>query len=108
MRMKHLNATNRKNNILPARSSPRATIQISFEAPAAHEVFVAGDFNGWNLRSTPLRKDAQGIWRAQIQVSPGPHEYRLIVDGQWQNDPHAAASVANPFGSSNSFVQAAA
>lgn len=106
--MKQLIATNRKNDNLPARSAQPATIQISLAAPGAHEVFVAGDFNGWNSRSSPLRKDAQGIWRVQIPVSPGPHEYRLIVDGQWQNDPHAAASVANPFGGSNSFVQVAA
>jgi 1,4-alpha-glucan branching enzyme len=103
--MKHLNASNRKNDNLPAKSSQTAMIQISPEAPEAHEVFVAGDFNGWNPKSTPLRKDAQGIWHTQIRVSPGPHEYRLLVDGQWQNDPHAAASVANPCGSSNSFVQ---
>lgn len=106
--MKRHKPTSRNVEHLPARSTPLATLHLALVAPEAREVFVAGDFNGWNPRSTPLHKDAQGVWRAHIRVSPGPHEYRLIVDGQWQNDPHAAASVLNPFGGSNSLVQVGA
>jgi 1,4-alpha-glucan branching enzyme len=81
------------------------TIAISFAAAEAHEVFVAGDFNQWNPKGTPLNKDAQGVWRTQLQVPPGGHEYRLVVDNQWQDDPHAANYIPNPFGSHNAFVQ---
>jgi 1,4-alpha-glucan branching enzyme len=54
-----------------------------------------------------LHKDAKGVWRVELQVSPGGQEYRLIVDDQWQDDPHAASFIPNPFGSRNCFVQVA-
>jgi 1,4-alpha-glucan branching enzyme len=80
-------------------------IEIVYRQNGAEEVFIAGDFNQWNPRSTPLRKDTNGDWRASLLLRPGPHEYRLVVDGEWRNDPRAVRSVANPFGSLNSVVQ---
>ena len=81
------------------------TIDITFNAAEAREVFIAGDFNQWNPRSTPMHKDARGVWKKQLRLSRGGHEYRLVVDGQWRDDPHAAASIANPYGGCNAFVQ---
>ena len=104
--MKQTKANSPKvNKMRLARASQPNTFAIAFDAAEACEVFVAGDFNRWNPRSTPLRKDAQGVWRTELGVPPGGHEYRLIVDGQWQNDPRATGSIANPYGSNNSFVQ---
>ena len=80
-------------------------IEIVYRENGAQEVFIAGDFNQWNPRSTPLHKDANGDWRTLLLLRPGPHEYRLVVDGKWQSDPRAVRSVANPFGSTNSVVQ---
>ena len=80
-------------------------IEITCHATRAAEVFIAGDFNQWNPRSTPLQKDANGTWRTLLLLTPGPHEYRFVVDGAWQSDPHAVHSVTNPFGSRNSVVQ---
>jgi 1,4-alpha-glucan branching enzyme len=106
--MKPTTTINPKNNNLAlARSNSPRTLQISFAGASAHAVYVAGDFNQWNSKSSPLHKDAKGVWRAELQVSPGGHEYRLIVDDQWQDDPHAASFIPNPFGSRNCFVQVA-
>jgi 1,4-alpha-glucan branching enzyme len=80
-------------------------VEIVFHATEAEEVFIAGDFNRWNPRSTPLRKDANGTWKTVLLLAPGPHQYRLVVDGQWRNDPSAICSIANPFGSRNSVMQ---
>jgi len=85
--------------------SPLKAIQLTFAATEAREVFIAGDFNQWDPKSTPMHRDARGVWKRQLRLSPGGHEYRLVVDGQWQDDPHAAASIANPYGGNNSFVQ---
>lgn len=106
--MKHTNTNSPKSSKLPlARTSQPRTIEILFDAAEAGEVFVAGDFNQSNPKSMPVRKDAQGVWRAHLQVPPGGHEYRLIVDNQWRDDPHAAGLIPNPFGSSNAFAQVA-
>ena len=38
-------------------------------------------------------------------LAPKRHEYRFIVDGEWQDDPHAAIQVPNEFGSSNCVLE---
>jgi 1,4-alpha-glucan branching enzyme len=31
-------------------------------APSAHQLFLAGDFNDWDSRSHPLKKNVDGVW----------------------------------------------
>jgi 1,4-alpha-glucan branching enzyme len=106
-RMQQTNTVDLQSNkrALAGTSQPN-TIKIAFVSAEAREVFVARDNNQWNPGSTPLSKDAQDVWRTQLRVPPGRHEYRLVVDDQWQTNPRAAGSIANPYGSSNSVVQA--
>ena len=66
--------------------------------PDAREVHVAGTFNDWDPRETPLRRDALGDWSVELSLPPGEHRYRLIVDGEWTDDPSAQRMEANPFG----------
>ena len=104
--MKQTNTAVPNGSKLPLIRYPKSkTIEITFDGTEAREVFIAGDFNQWNPRSTPMRKDARGVWKRQLRLSSGGHEYRLVVDGQWRDDPHAPASIANPYGGCNSFVQ---
>lgn len=78
-------------------------IDIVAELPQAQSVYVAGSFNGWDQKKTPLRKDGNG-WKATLQLAPGRYEYKFIVDGQWVCDPRAKECVQNDFGSSNSVL----
>ena len=80
---------------------------ITFEYfnPAAREVFLAGNFNDWQPRATPMTKQRGGKWSTELLLKPGQYEYRLFVDGQWQDDPMAARFVANPFGGLNSAIE---
>ena len=70
-------------------------------APQARSVFLAGNFNQWNLSSHPLKKDKRGIWKISLPLNPGRYEYRFFVDKQWQNDPYCSSLVENPFGTFN-------
>ena len=81
--------------------SRRMEVELTFEAPQAERVFVAGDFNHWRAGDLRLRRDETGTWRIPLWLAPGRYEYRFIVDGEWQNDPQASACVPNEFGSSN-------
>jgi 1,4-alpha-glucan branching enzyme len=83
----------------------RIEVELTCEAPKAETVFVAGDFNHWRARDLRLRRDAAGSWKVQVWLAPGRYEYRFIVDGEWQDDPHASARVPNAFGSSNCVLQ---
>jgi 1,4-alpha-glucan branching enzyme len=80
---------------------------VSFEYfnPAAREVLVAGSFNDWQPHATPMTRHRGGNWAAKLLLKPGPYEYRLVVDGQWQDDPMAARFVANSFGGLNCVIE---
>jgi len=76
-------------------------VNFRLSAPEAQNVFLAGDFNGWDVHSHPLKKDSKGTWKISIDLKPGRYEYRFIVDGVWQNDPNCATFAPNPLGSEN-------
>jgi 1,4-alpha-glucan branching enzyme len=74
---------------------------FSLAAPEAKEVLLVGEFTAWEQAPVPLKKAANGMWETTVSLEPGPHEYRFIVDGQWQNDPACRSRVPNGFGSEN-------
>ena len=73
-------------------------VRFGYFKPEAGEVHVVGSFNGWNLRATPMRRDSIGDWAVEIELPPGEHRYRLLVDGEWRDDPSAQQTALNPFG----------
>ncbi len=83
----------------------RHNVEFSREAPHAHSVTVAGDFNNWCPVHTPLRRDNDGVWRTNVSLPPGRHQYLFVVDGQWCSDPSAKESVINLHGGRNSVVE---
>ncbi|HUL30801.1 MAG TPA: isoamylase early set domain-containing protein [Thermodesulfobacteriota bacterium] len=76
-------------------------VQFEFLAPEAHEVFIAGEFNHWERRANPLKKDKNGMWKLTLPLMPGRYEYRFVTDGSWENDPACSGCVPNDFGSLN-------
>jgi 1,4-alpha-glucan branching enzyme len=75
--------------------------QFAFPAPGAREVSLAGGFNDWNSKSIPMRRGHDGVWRRNVPLKPGRHEYRFVADGVWQDDPAAEQRTANAMGSEN-------
>ena len=85
-------------------SAPRflsRRVAIVVQAPAAQEVRVTGDFTHWTMPGIRLSHDGTGQWRTVLPLDPGEYQYRLLVDGTWQDHAEATARVANPFGSEN-------
>jgi 1,4-alpha-glucan branching enzyme len=72
-----------------------------FSAPTAMSVLLVGDFTHWQKRAIPMQKGKDGIWSATVTLPAGKHNYRFIVDGQWQDDPDCTVRVANPYGTQN-------
>jgi 1,4-alpha-glucan branching enzyme len=79
-------------------------IEFVLKGTQAKSVLVAGTFNNWDPKRTPMRKDGNGGWKATVSLPPGRHEYRFVADGQWITDPNAKEQVRNPYGSTNSVV----
>ena len=82
---------------------PKIEVQFKVAVHDAKAVSVAGTFNEWDPKKTPLKK-AGDAWNTTIALPRGHYEYRFVVDGQWMADPNAAEAVPNPFGSSNSVL----
>jgi hypothetical protein len=84
-----------------------STVLVRFQlaAPAAHDVTLAGSFNGWSA-GIPLRKSAvSGLWVVTLPLPIGEHQYLFHVDGnQWIPDPGAHAQVDDGFGRTNSVL----
>jgi 1,4-alpha-glucan branching enzyme len=73
--------------------------------PDARMVEVAGDFNGWDPRRTPLEKLPTGAWTVTIPLDPGRYEYMFVVDGnQWIADPFAIEQNDDGFGAQNAVL----
>lgn len=89
----------------PRSGNEAREVEFTYKSPAAREVCLAGDFNNWSFNGLPMVRDAEGVWRARVRLSPGRHEYRFIVDGDWQNDPHACGVIPNEFGSCNCVIE---
>lgn len=79
-------------------------VVFSLEAPNANEVMVAGDFNRWNVKTHPMKKDNSGVWEKALMVSPGRYDYKFLVDGRWKNDPKNDQTCPNCFGTLNNVL----
>jgi len=74
--------------------------------PRAQSVQIAGDFNNWQPEQHIMEKVGDtGVWQTQMKLEPGRYRYRLVVDGQWQQDPYNESTEMNPFGGFNSIVE---
>ncbi len=80
---------------------------FSIAAPGAMSVQLVGDFTQWQQMPINLHKGADGIWRTTVELGPGAHHYRFLVDGQWRDDPECALRVPNPYGGHNAVCQVA-
>ena len=80
-------------------------VPFSVNAPRAERVVVTGDFTAWSHEGVPLRRASNGQWGTVLSLSPGEHQYRLIIDGEWCDDPMAKKQVPNEFGGANCVLE---
>lgn len=81
-------------------------LMFVFHDDSAQSVSVAGDFNGWNHATTPLKRNALGLWSTEINAPrAGRVEYKFVVNGQrWIEDPSNGMKVSNHYGGLNSVL----
>ncbi|MHB8520474.1 MAG: isoamylase early set domain-containing protein [Limisphaerales bacterium] len=79
-------------------------ITLTFFAPQAREVNVAGNFNNWRPDATPLKNTGAGEWIVRLMLRSAEYEYRFVVDGEWSEDPRATQRAANSHGGFNSVL----
>ena len=78
---------------------------LTFYAPEAKVVQVAGAFNDWRPEAGPMEPAGSGEWTVRLMLKSGQYEYRFVVDGVWTDDPEAEQSATNPHGGLNSVLK---
>lgn len=82
-----------------------AMVRLTFVAPAAQHVSVAGDFNKWRTDSHVMKRE-NGMWTIDLPLKPGMYTYMFIVDGaRWITDPDAESYRDDGFGSQNAVMR---
>lgn len=68
---------------------------------------ICGDFNNWEMDSTPMKKNKDGALSATVKLKAGQeYKFRYCVDNSlWENDPDADGSIPNPYGSEDSIIR---
>lgn len=79
-------------------------VHFEFQDRNAKRVYLAGSFNGWDPQQIPLKKRNKDTWELDLNLEPGTHEYRFVVDGNWIEDPRNERKVPNPFDGANSVL----
>jgi len=73
---------------------------------SGNQVSIAANFNDWNPTSHVMKRNATlGVFELCLKLAPGPHLYRLVIDGKWSADPYNDFSECNPFNEHNSILQ---
>lgn len=92
---------------LKSRPICKVTFRLPAEAvPEDGTVALVGEFNGWNLQATPMKRLKSGIHTATIDLPTGrAYRFRYFIDGQrWENHWCADRYAANPYGGEDSVV----
>jgi hypothetical protein len=92
---------------MPSRRPKKKKIPVVVRLDGAREVILTGDFTGWAVDQIRLAPAGPGEWTAQLELTPGEYQYRLIVDGRWADDPASPRRVPNPYGSENAILTVA-
>ena len=84
-----------------------AMVRLTFVAPDARNVSVAGNFNKWRTDSHVMTRE-NGTWTITLPLRPGVYTYMFIVDNeQWVTDPHAETYRDDGFGYQNAVMKVA-
>ena len=79
-------------------------VVFHFDIAESDRVQIAGEFNNWIPDKNVETEILDGSLQKILRVSPGGYEYRLIIDGVWQQDPANPKAAPNDMGGYNSLL----
>jgi len=72
----------------------------------ASEVTVVGSWDDWAAPGMTLTHTREpGLWEAWVEVPPGTHKYRFLVDGRAVRPPDAARYAQDDFGGEDAVIE---
>ena len=86
---------------MPAKNPKSLSLRLK-DRP--YQVSVAGSFNDWSCFSHPMYLSSSGSWETKLQLAPGLHRYRFLIDNRvWLLDP-LADTLLNQYGGTDSVL----
>jgi hypothetical protein len=109
VRSKTASAPEAQPDTLPAAGMVAETnnlkeVVFRFDITESDRVQIAGEFNNWIPDKNVETEILDGSLQKILRVSPGGYEYRLIIDGVWQQDPANPRAAPNDMGGYNSLL----
>ncbi|MCI5145175.1 MAG: glycoside hydrolase [Candidatus Electrothrix sp. AR3] len=94
-----------KKNYTKTQKKCRVTFKYPNHEQAASAA-LAGEFNGWSIRETPMKLLKNGSFSVTISLEAGKkYCFRYILHNEiWVNDPEADRYEVNEFGEQNSVI----
>ena len=80
-------------------------VVLSYHHFADKDMQIAGEFNGWIPDHQVETRTVKDTMQKVLKVSPGAYQYRVIIDGKWQEDPANPLRVPNAYGGNNSLLR---
>ncbi len=80
-------------------------VTFQIEAPAARGVYLAGDFNDWEINNQGMLSSREnGWWEKRVALPSGRYRYKFFVDGEWRLDSKNPEQEPNVFGTLDSVL----
>ncbi|MCA1633687.1 MAG: DUF3471 domain-containing protein [Acidobacteria bacterium] len=70
----------------------------------ARVVALAGTFNNWNQSQLLFAREGEE-WVCRVDLNPGVHAYKFVVDGNWLLDPANSNTAEDEAGNLNNVVE---
>lgn len=83
----------------------RQKVVLRFYDFSGRDLKLAGSFNDWRPDEGVITRKRDSVIEKIVMLMPGTYQYRLIVDGVWQEDPSNSEQVPNYSGGYNSVLQ---
>jgi 1,4-alpha-glucan branching enzyme len=96
-----------KKQYLKRRPICKVTFRIPEKTGNSHKTAnIVGEFNNWNLASTPMKKLKIGAFTATIDLVRGEkYQFRYLLDEKnWENEIDADQFNPTPYGDSENSV----
>ncbi len=87
-------------------SGSKQEIHVQYSADG--RLYLVGEFNNWNKSGIPLRKQSDNTYVAQLELSPGAYEYKILQKRgdteTWLMFSNETYTVSDGYGSENAIL----
>lgn len=73
-------------------------MEFRFFRPDADEMFLVGDFNGWQCSGLPMTPGPAGVWLCRLSLPEGFYRFRYRSGDRWYVDYASFGVECGPYG----------